>query len=189
MRHRQAVLILAVLLGVALGQVYAGTSPGPTPMEFQVKAAFLHKFIPFVAWPDDVPDAGTGAFKIGVLGDSPLEDALKAISEKDLNGHGFSVEHFDRPEAIEFCHILFIVPSEEFSISHALKLVRGKSILTASDTEGFLEQGGIICFFIEENKVRFAINVDEADKENIRISSKLLRLARIHRDGGEQARK
>jgi hypothetical protein len=63
--------------------------------------------------------------------------------------------------------------------------LKGRSILTVGDTEGFAEDGGIIRFVTEKNRIRFRINVDAAEAAHLVISSKLLRLAEATPPGTE----
>jgi hypothetical protein len=46
------------------------------------------------------------------------------------------------------------------------------------ETPGFLDAGGMIGFLLEENKVRFEINLNAADSARLKIGSRLLILAR-----------
>ncbi len=66
--------------------------------------------------------------------------------------------------------------------------VRHYPILTVGEMDRFGEQGGIINFFSEGNKVRFEINVGAAEKARLKISSQLLSLARIIRDDARAGR-
>jgi preprotein translocase subunit Sec61beta len=52
-------------------------------------------------------------------------------------------------------------------------------VLTVGESEAFARQGGMIRFFEEDNRLRFEINPTAAEKVGLRISSKLLKLARI----------
>jgi hypothetical protein len=61
--------------------------------------------------------------------------------------------------------------------------LKGRSILTVGDTEGFAQSGGIIRFVTENNRIRFRINVDAAEAAHLTISSKLLRLAEVAAPG------
>ena len=66
--------------------------------------------------------------------------------------------------------------AEKWSVSIRVKNF-GKSVLTVGEAENFLQEGGIIKFHLESNKVRFAINNAVAQTAHLVISSKLLRLA------------
>lgn len=65
--------------------------------------------------------------------------------------------------------------------------VRNWNALTISDIEGFAERGGVIGFIALENKIHFAINVDAAERMGLKISSQLLRLAKIVKDEEKRA--
>ena len=80
---------------------------------------------------------------------------------------------------MDSCHILFISALEKERVASILKFLKSSCILTISDIEGFAQSGGIINFVIEENKVRFEINIDAANRAGIKISSKVLKLAKI----------
>ena len=72
-------------------------------------------------------------------------------------------------------------PSERARLGQILENVRGQSILTIGDTDGFAQLGGIVNFVLEDGKVRFEINPESAGRARLRISSRLLTLARIIR--------
>ena len=79
----------------------------------------------------------------------------------------------------EACHILFVNTSEPDHIRRIITLLAKEPVLTVGDTEGFAQQGGMINFITQQNKTRFAINVDAAQRARLRIRSKLLKLAKI----------
>jgi hypothetical protein len=54
--------------------------------------------------------------------------------------------------------------------------------LTVSDLPDFAQSGGIVNFIVEDERMRFVINTDAADRARLRFSSKLLSLARIVKD-------
>ncbi len=60
--------------------------------------------------------------------------------------------------------------------------LKANPVLTVGDIENFTKAGGVIAFTLEDNRVRFAINVDAAQRAGLKISSKLLSLARIVRE-------
>jgi len=151
-----------------------------SPSEYQVKAAFLYNFAKFVEWPADAFPDSTSPFVFGIVGDDPFEGELTGmISEKSLNGRRVVVRRFRRGEDLRQCHVLFISSSEKKFLTLILESVRGSSVLTVADTDGFARQGGIIGLVLEENRVRLEINPQAAEHSHLKISSKLLALARI----------
>lgn len=59
-----------------------------------------------------------------------------------------------------------------------MESLKGTPVLTISDEKGFCARGGMIELFHDENKLRFNVNLREAVAARIKISSKLLSLAR-----------
>ena len=170
---------LAVLfMSFSRGVVTAAETPPST--EYQIKAVFLFNFAQFVDWPPSAfPDAQS-PLVIGVLGRNPFEGALdEAVRGEKANGRPFLVQRFNRVEEIQACHILFVSRSEAGRLPAILNALQGRSILTVRDTDGFAEEGGMIRFVMEQNKVRFRINLDAAKAAGLTLSSKLLRPASV----------
>ncbi len=150
--------------------------------EYQVKAAFLYNFIKFVEWPNEALQDTSNTITIGILGKSPISAALKSIEDKGVKKHKLVIKHFKKHKDLELCHVLFISQSARKSLNEVLEKLQGSSTLTISEVEEFPRFGGMINFIIVESKVRFEINIEAAEKANLKISSKLLRLARIFRE-------
>ena len=149
------------------------------PSEYRLKAAFLYNFAKFVEWPGDAFPAVNSPFIIGIIGENPFDDALeKTVMNKMMNGHPFAVKQCQTLSELKRCHILFISQSERKRLAEILRVVRGERVLTVSEIEHFLGPGGMIQFLMEGNKVRFAINDSAAKTAGLRISSKLLSLAK-----------
>ena len=89
-------------------------------------------------------------------------------------------------ETLNRCHLLFICPSEKKTANEIIDLVKNQGVLTVADTQEFLDAGGIVNFVIEDNKVRFYINLTASEKAGLKIRSQLLRLARkVVKDGAD----
>jgi uncharacterized protein DUF4154 len=59
-----------------------------------------------------------------------------------------------------------------------LSAVRDLPVLTVSDTLNFARRGGGIEFVREKNRLRFDVNLQGAEQGGIRVSARLLRVAR-----------
>jgi hypothetical protein len=149
------------------------------PTEYQVKAAYLFNFLKFVEWPGD-PLADThGRWVIGIIGDNPFGDELtQIVSGKTVQGHELLVRRFQFGEDLHACHVLFISTSEKKRLPSMLATLNGTSVLTVADMDHFIESGGMIQFVMEEKRVRFAIDVGASSQARLKVSSKLLSLAR-----------
>lgn len=157
-------------------------SPGvqaQTGNEYQVKAAFLYNFAKFVDWPAEAFAGSNGKFVIGVIGDDPFGGSLdQAIKGKAINGRPLAVRRLKWNQDLRSCHVIFISSSERQRLKQIIDSLRGASVLTVGDMGQFNQQGGIINFILEANKVRFEINSRGADQARLKISSKLLSLAK-----------
>ncbi len=147
--------------------------------EYDVKAAFLYNFAKFVDWPSTAFPEPNSTFRICVLGKDPFGGSLQsAVGGEEIAGHKLTVVRTDSLPKPAGCQILFVSRSERDQLPQVLAAVKDAPVLTVADTQGFLEQGGIINFLIEGSKVRFEINNEAANRAGIKISSKLLQLAR-----------
>lgn len=148
------------------------------PSEYQVKAAFLFNFAKFVEWPPEAFPATNSPIIIGVLGKNVFGDDLeKIIRDRRVNNRPFRFKNFSSAGEAAHCHILFISASEKDNFKKILNDLNRASVLTVSETDGFIQAGGMINFTIEDSKIRFQISDEAAKKAGLRISSKLLSLA------------
>lgn len=172
-RARSALFALVLLFSIPW-DLFAQTAPIP---DYQVKAVFLFNFAQFVSWPQTSPDA---PIVIGILGDDPFGSYLdETVRGEKVNGRSLSIQRFRRGAEPRNSNILFIAQSERERASQIVSNLKGRSVLTVSDIDGFAELGGMIQFFTEKNKIRMRINLDAVRAANLKISSKLLRVAEV----------
>ena len=162
----------------------AHDSPGaqPTARETDVKATFLFNFSQFVKWPDTAFSDGQAPFVIGILGTNPFGEFLETLVKNErAHGRPIVVKHFARVEESYGSHILFMSRSERDKLDSHLEKLKGRPILTVSETgeRRFLRQGGIVGLVTESNRVRLRINLQAARTAQLAIDTKLLRLAEI----------
>jgi len=133
-----------------------------------------------VEWPPASFPNASAPLKICVFGQDPFGQELRDITyEKTVNGHRLEVNHVvDLPQA-RSCHVLFIPFSERTQTKLILDSLRGASVLTVGDTKGFAERGGMINFVLENDRVKFEVNRKAAEQAGLKISSKLLSVAKV----------
>jgi hypothetical protein len=151
-------------------------APEPRP-EYEVKAAFLLNFTRFIEWPADGSVPADAPFTICIRGDDPFGSVLDRMLEGETVHNRKLVIRRIGHQSPHNCHVLF-APRGEKDLSNVLAGLR-PGILTVGEDENFLRQGGIIAFAIENRRVRFDINQAAAAKAALRISSKLLNVARF----------
>jgi preprotein translocase subunit Sec61beta len=140
-------------------------------------------FLQFVEWPPDARPAEGAPIVVAVVGaGNPLGRALEQIvANKTIAGHAVKVLYLNAGASAEGCHLLFVPREQDNDFSRMSQRISGQPILTVGETDAFTRAGGIIRFYTEDNKVRFQINPEAAEKVNLKISSKLLKLAKIVR--------
>ena len=155
--------------------------------EYQVKAAYLFNFLKFVEWPDESFADPIAPIVIGVVGEDPFGNALpQVVIGKTVQGRDLVIRIYHTGEDLRGAHILFISASERKRLPMILSSLRGSNVLTVADTAGFLDAGGMIQFLNENGRVRFAINVDAAGRAKLKMSSKLLSLAKVVGGNGKE---
>jgi hypothetical protein len=182
-----AVLLLTLFLG---SQAKADSA---SPREYQVKAAFLYNFIMFVDWPQGKIANNDEPVVIGIIGDDPFDNAFDPIKNKQAESRKIVIKRFEgleelkksgqaqldkKIETIKGCHLLFICRSEKNVVNEIMNLLKDSNVLAIGDMEGFLESdGGIINFTLQDEKVRFEVDLGAARQANLKIRSQLLKLA------------
>ncbi len=148
--------------------------------EYQVKAAFLYSFAKFVEWPSDAAGRDRDTFVICILGEDPFDGTLdQLLRGKTAEGKKIAVRRVARTEDVGHSEILFISDSEKERLPRILKGLEGAATLTVGEMDHFAERGGVVRFRMERNRVRLEINVANAEQARLKISSELLKLARI----------
>ena len=147
--------------------------------EYKVKAAFLYNFARFVEWPAHAFKGPEDPLAICILGPDPFHGTLaQAVQGKTVEGRPFEVHQVSSDDACT-CHILFVAASGRKRLAASVDSLRGVGVLTIGESPGFAQEGGIINLKLESGKVRFEVNVEAAERAQLRISSKLLSLAEI----------
>jgi YfiR/HmsC-like len=145
----------------------------------EVKAAFLFNFVKFVEWPIDAAPLGT-PLVAGVLGNDAIEEALRStVRGKAIDGRPLAVKRLSGDDDVTSIHLLFVGAREKTRVADLLRRVHGVSVLTVSDADRFCQAGGVIGLLMDDNRVRFDVNLDAADRGRLKVSSKLLALARV----------
>jgi len=163
--------------------------------ESDIKAAFMYNFIKFTDWPaNKIFENNT--ITIGLLGEHDFHDAFDAIKDKKINDNQIMVKNFGKfsqfcttnesgktqfkkeIEELRKCHLLFVCDSEQKYYKDIIDSLNGWHVLSVGETEDFLDAGGIITFIPGKGKATFEISQTAAKKEKIKISSRVLRLAR-----------
>jgi YfiR/HmsC-like len=148
--------------------------------EYQLKAVFIFNFTQFVEWPSSSFSTDDAPLVIGVMGENPFGSYLdETVSREKVNGHPLIVRYYKETEEIKECHLLFIRLTDSNRQREVVAYLKGRSILTVSDADNFLQDGGMVGFLTKNDKIQFQINLEATKKADVAISAKLLKLAEI----------
>ncbi|HKW65393.1 MAG TPA: YfiR family protein [Candidatus Acidoferrum sp.] len=174
---RLAVSVLLLLLQASgMSSVLAQT---PASDEYAVKAAFLFHFAQFVEWPEGTFQGANSPLVYCTIGEDPFRGVMDAsLKDKAVRGHPLQVRHLKQIQDAQVCQVVFVGVQERGQIEPMLSISQQNSILTVGESEAFVRAGGMISFCLEERRIRFDINLQTAERANLKISAKLLALAK-----------
>jgi YfiR/HmsC-like len=147
--------------------------------EYRVKAALLFRFAQFIEWPPEAFKDANDPLNFCTYGDDPFQGALdEAVTGKKIGAHAIRVRHLRDLENAKGCQLLFVGAKESKRIPAILAAAHDSSIVTVGESDGFAQNGGVIGFLLEEKKIRFEINAGAAQRAGVKISSRLMLLAK-----------
>jgi len=157
-------------------------------LEYQVKATFLYNFTKFIEWPADSLVPGDAPFEIGVVGRNPFGPYLaESMVGQRVHDRPICIVEFLEPEDVRPCAVLFVPDAMSNRLADITARLKGVPVLVVGESPGFADRGGSANFFLVDNKVRFEINPAVAGPLGLKISSKLLAIAKIvGSKGGER---
>ncbi|HXW05374.1 MAG TPA: YfiR family protein [Vicinamibacterales bacterium] len=185
--RRLVTAIAAVLIGT---RVLAASSPGPERQapgqaspEYMIKAAYLLNFARLIEWPPQAFAAAEAPITVGVVGADPFGQALELTFQgKTVNRRPIAVQRLQWSQDLRRCHILFVSQTDSGRLGELSNRVAGLPVLVVSEATQAAARGATINFRIEDDRVRFDVNVDAAKRAQLTVSSQILRVATIVRD-------
>jgi hypothetical protein len=152
-------------------------------IEPDIRAAFLNNFVRFVEWPADALAAGD-PITVCVVGSRAVAESLrKAAKGRPVDGHDVLVVAASDDEALRTCHLVYLSGHDEKRARRTLRAVEGAAVFTVGDWDRFAAIGGVANFFVDQSRVRFAVNIAASRRHRLRLSSKMLTLATLVNDG------
>ena len=180
----------AVLGGGSAGNLLAADSDQVrVSSEYKIKGAFIYNFTKFIRWASEAEV--DSMLVVGVFASEGVVGSLESVlAEAQVAGTPIRIERQPTPGVLPPHSVLFVAADHEEEARPFLESVYGSSVLLVGESERFLARGGVISFVMHRNKVRFAVNLDGAERQGIRLSSKLLSVASevIQRSPGKAAR-
>ena len=174
------VAMIRWLLAAALAFPVAALAQSESrPGEAQIKAAFLYKFGDFVQWPPASFTRPDAPFAIGVMGAEGVAAALEElVANRTVQGRPVVVRRMRRGESLAGLHMLFIGQSDPARLAETLAATKGQPLLTVTENDNAISHGSMINFVAEAQRVRFDVALPSAERGQLKISSRLLAVAR-----------
>ncbi len=170
-------LVFLTILGIV---IFSHSYAAPAAGEYQIKSVFVYNFVNFVTWPETTFSSSDSDFNICLLGDDPFGMLLDVTTEGQRAGdRPIVVQRIRKISDIRPCQILFVSDSEKERLADIFAFTERYTILTVSDIENFIEQGGMVEFFNSNNKVRLGINPKLARKADLHIDANLIQLSTV----------
>jgi hypothetical protein len=172
---------VAITLGVAWGAgPQRAAAQLPQPPEYAVKAAFLYHFVQLVSWPQ--ADAGASPIVLAVVGRDPFGDLLEStVVGRSVRGRPLRVVRAasvaDLPAEPD---LVFLGAASVQEAERALSALRSRPVLTVGELPGLARRGAMVEFRLTaDDRVSFDINLAEVERARLKMSSQLLRIARV----------
>jgi len=151
--------------------------PSPQP-EQQVKAAFLYKFLSYVEWPAGAIGAASTPIVIGVLDADDIADELRTVvAKRRIGQHPLEVRRGDESNALDGVNVLFVGAGGADALSRLAPKAHEKSVLLVSDFANGLAAGSVINLVVVDNRVRFEVSLEAAERSDLKLSSRMLAVA------------
>ena len=160
--------LLALWFAILANPIHAAEND----LEAKVKAAYLYHLTKFVDW----PALPANEVRLCVLGSEAVGGLMRELSNRKVGERHLRIEVDNLSDPAQ-CQVLFIGRADK-RLPDILKRVRGASVLTVSDLDDFARHGGVVGFYSEAGKIKLEIGLESARAGNLRISSKLLEVAR-----------
>jgi hypothetical protein len=156
--------------------------PEPLPMDpsqAEIKAAFLLNFARFAEWsPTSISEAPT-LLIFCFDGAEDVRTAFQSVAGgKEIEGRKIAIRKISLPVDARTCDVVFANDSKRDREIKLLKTAQDAGALTVGDGPDFLSCAGMIQLFVDDNRMRFDVNMTAVGRANIKLSSKLLALAR-----------
>jgi hypothetical protein len=170
-----AYLLLVLAAWSAPSPDVADAPPQP---EHGIKAAFLYKFLGYVEWPAAALNNATAPIVIGVLGADDVADELRTIvARRRIAQHPIEVRRVAEADALDGVNVLFIGRDGTAALRRLAPAAQERSVLLVSDSDRGLEEGSVINLVVVDNRVRFEVSLEAAERSQLKLSSRMLAVA------------
>lgn len=171
--HCVATILLLVAWSVATSAQPAGRASAES-----IKAAYLYRFAAYVEWPEWAFPSDSAPIVIGVFRANLLADELREMTaDRTVAGRRIVVRRIRSRDSLEGVHILFVSASGSDDLSSMLDVARAQSVLVVTEVGEALEMGSVINFRPVDQRIRFDVSLESAERNRLKLSARLLAVA------------
>jgi len=144
------------------------------------KAQFLTNLALYVDWPADAFASRSAPFRFCTVGAEDVGAALMWVNTgKKIHGRAVKVQEIESSAQAQGCHIVFVSGLNEENIVTLAGQFVGAHVLSVGDSDAFAEHGGVMGFEMIDGKIQFSINRAAAQREQLKVNAKLMKLGRV----------
>ena len=170
---------ICIAAGTAVPATGQGVGEEAATLERRVKAAFVYKFAAFVEWPPDAFAQADTPIRIGVVGEEAIaRDIAEASMNRTVEGRRVQVMQVAPGDSLEGVHILFLREAASAVLRDSIAALKPEAMLIVTESADALGRGSVINFVLDGGKVRFDISLEAAERRGLRLSSRLITVAR-----------
>jgi hypothetical protein len=147
--------------------------------EQTIKAGLVYNFLKYTTWPDNSFSDKKGRLFVCLFGGEPLAGGLSQLEGQTAQQSIISVAHIEDINEAAGCNLLFVNRNSERKLPELFSFLRGKHVLTVSDMEDFVSQGGMVEMTTQNKRITLYINKGAMDRSGLTIQSRLLKLAKL----------
>ena len=145
-----------------------------------MKAAYIERITRFIEWPEIETIKDTTVFTIGIVGDNDFYSVLKSsLLDKSVKGKKVEIIYFVKAVKIEVCDICYISGINETELEILIIEANRNGVFLMTEKKGFGDKGVHLNFYLEDNKLKFEINRSSIESGRFKVSSLLMKSARI----------
>jgi hypothetical protein len=167
--------LIILFVGVIMGVSFCSKVTAQEEV-IKAKAKFIYNFTRYVEWPSD---ANSNNFIISVFGSSQLVDELKDYTSNKLVGkRTIIIQKVSNAAEIDNCQILFVGYTKTKELKDIKSKLKNKNTLIVSEKDGALDDGSIINFIIDNEKLSYEIKPNNAESVGLKLNSTIISYAK-----------
>lgn len=184
---RPALILLCALI-FCLGLAARAQADGVELQEREIKAGLLYNFLKYTSWPEQKM-SGASSIVICLYGGDPFGGYLSKTKGRTVQKRPIAIKKINSAAEMSACNMLFLSESASDNWGDIASSLKGQSILTVSDVEGFASNGGMIEFTRKDKRIQVLLNKETVEAAQLEINNRLLRLVTVvaSRDKGGRA--